>query len=129
MELSPCWEATGCAVTQEFTNILWNPVMVNFNTVFYKLAACLSLPYLCVAAQVAKTDRFHSTLTLIFSNSSLSSHVLSFYHSFQPKLSDCNFEYGYPTEASRTVRFARFNLMNYIISFMLKMSHLNHKKD
>jgi hypothetical protein len=25
MELSPSWEATRCAATQEFPNILWNP--------------------------------------------------------------------------------------------------------
>jgi hypothetical protein len=25
MELGPSWEATNCAATQEFTNILWNP--------------------------------------------------------------------------------------------------------
>jgi hypothetical protein len=25
MELSPSWEVTSCAVTQEFPNILWNP--------------------------------------------------------------------------------------------------------
>jgi hypothetical protein len=25
MELSPCWEATNCAATQELSSILWNP--------------------------------------------------------------------------------------------------------